>query len=45
MIKLEEIYKKTIFEDEPIDEETKQRELLEILVDEKTLRLLVSMLS
>lgn len=35
MIKLEEIYKKTIFEDEPIDEETKQRELLEILVDEK----------
>ncbi len=35
MIKLEEIYKKTIFDDEPIDEETKQRELLEILVDEK----------
>ena len=35
LIKLEEIYKKTIFEDEPIDEETKQRELLEILVDEK----------
>lgn len=35
MIKLEEIYKKTIFEDDPIDEETKQRELLEILVDEK----------
>ena len=34
LIKLE-IYKKTIFDDEPIDEETKQRELLEILVDEK----------
>ncbi len=27
LIKLEEIYKKTIFDDEPIDEETKQREL------------------
>ncbi len=35
LIKLEEIYKKTIFEDEPIDAETQQRELLEILVDEK----------
>lgn len=35
LIKLEEIYKKTIFDDDPIDEETKQRELLEILVDEK----------
>ena len=35
LVKLEEIYKKTIFEDDPIDEETKQRELLEILVDEK----------
>ncbi|MBM7635277.1 MarR family transcriptional regulator [Streptococcus saliviloxodontae] len=35
LIKLEEIYKKTIFEDEPIDEETKQREVLEMLVDEK----------
>ncbi|AGM99640.1 DUF536 domain-containing protein [Streptococcus iniae] len=35
LIKLEEIYKKTIFDDEPISEETKQRELLEILVDEK----------
>ncbi|MBJ8326193.1 DUF536 domain-containing protein [Streptococcus pacificus] len=35
LIKLEEIYKKTIFEDEPISEEAKQRELLEILVDEK----------
>ena len=34
LIKLEEIYKKTILDDEPIDEETKQRELLEILVDE-----------
>ena len=30
LIKLEEIYKKTIFDDEPIDEETKQRELLEM---------------
>lgn len=35
LIKLEEIYKTTIFEDEPISEETQQRELLEILVDEK----------
>lgn len=35
LIKLEEIYKKTIFEDEPVSEEDKQRELLEILVDEK----------
>ena len=35
LIKLEEHYKKTIFEDEPISEEVKQRELLEILVDEK----------
>lgn len=38
LIKLEEIYKKTIFEDEPISEETQQRELLEILVDEKILK-------
>lgn len=35
LIKLEQIYKKTIFEDEPISEEAKQRELMEILVDEK----------
>ena len=35
LIKLEEIYKKTIFEDEPVSEEVKQRELMEILVDEK----------
>ena len=35
MIKLEEIYKKTIFEDEPVSEDVKQRELMEILVDEK----------
>ena len=35
LIKLEEIYKTTIFEDEPIDEETKQRELLEILSGRK----------
>lgn len=35
LIKLEEIYKKTIFEDEPVSEEAKQREFLEILVDEK----------
>ncbi|KXT77983.1 DUF536 domain-containing protein [Streptococcus sp. DD13] len=35
LVKLEEIYKKTIFEDEPISEETRQRELMEILVDEK----------
>ncbi|MGT2742894.1 DUF536 domain-containing protein [Streptococcus plurextorum] len=35
LIKLEKIYKKTIFEDEPVSEEVKHRELLEILVDEK----------
>ena len=35
LIKLEEIYKKTILEEEPIDEEASRRELLEILVDEK----------
>ncbi|QWL83790.1 Transcriptional regulator OrfX [Streptococcus sp. ZB199] len=35
MIKLEEIYKKTIFEDEPVSDDVKQRELMEILVDEK----------
>ena len=35
LIKLEEIYKKTIFEDEPVSDEIKQRELMEILVDEK----------
>lgn len=43
LIKLEEIYKKTIFEDEPVSEDVKQRELMEILVDEKMLRLCVSM--
>lgn len=35
LVKLEEIYKKTIFDDEPIDTETQQREVLEMLVDEK----------
>ena len=35
LIKLEEIYKKTIFDDEPVSEDVKQRELMEILVDEK----------
>lgn len=35
LIKLEEIYKTTIFEDEPISEEVKHREYFEILVDEK----------
>ena len=35
LIKLEEIYKKTIFEDERVSEDVKQRELMEILVDEK----------
>ena len=35
LIKLEEIYKTTIFEDEPISDEVRQRELMEILVDEK----------
>ena len=34
LIKLEEIYKKTIFEDEPVSDDVKQRELMEILVDE-----------
>ena len=28
LIKLEEIYKKTIFEDEPVSEDVKQRELM-----------------
>lgn len=40
LVKLEEIYKKTIFEDEPISEEVKQRELMEILVDEKNAEIL-----
>jgi len=40
LIKLEEIYKKTIFEDEPVSEEVKQRELMEILVDEKNAEIL-----
>ena len=35
LIKLEESYKKTIIEDEPVSEDVKQRELMEILVDEK----------
>lgn len=35
LVKLEEIYQRTIFEDEPVSEEVKQRELMEILVDEK----------
>ncbi|MGT2847373.1 MarR family transcriptional regulator [Streptococcus massiliensis] len=35
LIKLEEHYQKTIFEDEPVSEDIKQRELMEILVDEK----------
>lgn len=40
LIKLEEIYKKTIFEDEPVSDDVKQREMLEILVDEKNLEIL-----
>lgn len=40
LIKLEEIYKKTIFEDEPVSEDEKQRELMEILVDEKNAEIL-----
>lgn len=40
LVKLEEIYKTTIFEDEPISEEVKQRELMEILVDEKNAEIL-----
>lgn len=42
LIKLEEIYKKTIFEDEPVSDDVKQRELMEILVDEKMLKSSVS---
>lgn len=42
LIKLEEIYKKTIFEDEPVSDDVKQRELMEILVDEKILKSSVS---
>ena len=40
LIKREENYKKTIFEDEPGSEEVKQRELMEILVDEKNAEIL-----
>ena len=40
LVKLEEIYKTTIFEDEPVSEEVKQRELMEILVDEKNAEIL-----
>lgn len=40
LIKLEEIYKKTIFEDEPVSDDVKQREMLEILVDEKNSEIL-----
>ena len=42
LIKLEEIYKKTIFEDEPVSDDVKQRELMEILVDENMLKSSVS---
>ena len=35
MIKLERNLQKTIFEDEPVSDDVKQRELMEILVDEK----------
>lgn len=35
LIELEKIYKTTIFEDEPISDEVKHREMMEILVDEK----------
>lgn len=35
LLKLEQIYNKTIFEDQPVKEETSDRELLQILVDEK----------
>ena len=34
----EEIYKRNIFEDEPAIDDVKQRELMEILVDEKMLK-------
>lgn len=40
LVKLESIYKKTIFEDEPVSEEQKHRELMEILVDEKNAEIL-----
>lgn len=40
LVKLEEIYKTTIFEDEPVSEEVKQRELMEILVDERNAEIL-----
>ncbi|MHB9781691.1 DUF536 domain-containing protein [Streptococcus sp. 10F2] len=35
LIKLEKHYEKTIFEDEPISEDAKEKEILQILVDEK----------
>ncbi|MCI5872011.1 MULTISPECIES: DUF536 domain-containing protein [Streptococcus] len=35
LLKLEQIYNKTIFEDQPVKEEANDRELLQILVDEK----------
>ena len=40
LIKLEEHYQKAIFEDEPVSEDAKQRELMEILVDEKNAEIL-----
>lgn len=35
LLKLEQIYQKTIFEDQPAEEKVEDRELLQILVDEK----------
>lgn len=35
LIKLEEHYKKTIFEDEPVSQEDMNREVLQLLIDEK----------
>ena len=42
LIKLEEIYKKTIFEDEPVSDDVKQRELMEIWWMKKMLKSSVS---
>lgn len=35
LVKLEEIYKTTIFEDEPVSEEVLHREMIEIMIDGK----------
>ncbi|MQK66036.1 DUF536 domain-containing protein, partial [Escherichia coli] len=35
LVKLEEIYKTTIFEDEPVSDEVLHREMIEIVIDGK----------